>query len=183
MSLHRPFLLACLVPALAIVVSLASCSNESDPMGPTGPTTISTPAPPVTAPITGAYDLVIAPAAACRFPAGPFTARVQAQQTTSGSRSELHATLPGGSPYLSLEMLLPVAGTVQGSISTQTAVPFGGAFEAFLRNVGTGTVSLASGGRGEIVDGAMTGDVQVFQNGADLGTCASSDHRWSLRAR
>ncbi len=183
MSLHRPFLLARLVPALAIVVGLGACGPTDSGMGMTGPTTISTPAPPVTAPITGAYDLIIAPAAACRFPAGPFTARVQAQQTTSGSRSELHATLPGGSPYLSLEMLLPVAGTVQGSISTQTAVPFGGVFEAFLRNVGTGTVSLASGGRGEVVDGTMTGDVQVFQNGADLGTCTSSDHRWSLRAR
>jgi hypothetical protein len=181
-SLRRPFLLALFVPALAIALGLGACGGSSG-SGPTGPTTLSTPTPPVTAPITGAYDLVIVPAAACRFPAGPFTARVQAQQTTSGSRSELRATLPGGSPYLSLEMLLPVAGSVEGSISTQAPVPFGGAFEAYLRNVGTGTVALASGGRGEVVDGTMTGDVQVFQSGADLGTCTSSDHRWSLRAR
>lgn len=181
MSLQRRLLFAGLVPALAIVLGLGAC-KDSNPMETTGPTVISTPTPPVTAPINGAYDLIIAPAAACRFPVGPYTARVQAQQTTSGSRSELRATLPGGSPYLSLEMLLPVPGTVQGSISTQTAVSFGGAFDAFLRNVGTGTVSLA-GGRGEVVDGTMTGDVQVFQNGADLGVCTSTDHRWSLRAR
>ena len=67
--------------------------------------------------------------------------------------------------------------------ATQQTVEFGSVFALYLRNVGTGTVSAASGGRGEVRDGTMVGDVQVYQNDVDLGICTSTGHRWSLRAR
>ncbi|HSB60357.1 MAG TPA: hypothetical protein VLI67_01465, partial [Vicinamibacteria bacterium] len=79
--------------------------------------------------------------------------------------------------------LFVVPGMLRGSISTQQPITLGNGLSLFLRNVGTGTVSQAAGGRGEVRDAAMSGDVQVRQAGIDLGTCTSADHRWSLRAR
>ena len=164
---------------LPLVLGLGACGGDSG----TNPGPISTPPPPVTAPVSGDYDLVIVPAAACRFPAGPYSVFVQARQIAGASRLELRATLPGGNATLALEMLFFVPGMLRGSISTQQPIALGSGLSLFLRNVGTGTVSQAAGGRGEVRDAPMSGDVQVGQSGIDLGACTSTDHRWSLRAR
>jgi hypothetical protein len=161
---------------LLLVLALGACGEDS------GMNPDSTPGP-----VTGNYDLVIIPAAACGFPAGPYQTAVVAQQpgqTGSPPSANLRVTLPGGDSGLAMDMQFTSTRVVRGSISTQQqAVEFGSAFALFLRNVGTGTVSAASGGRGEIQDGTMSGEVQVFQNDVDLGNCTSTGHRWSLRAR
>jgi hypothetical protein len=163
-----------------LVLALAGCGSDSG----TDPGPIATPSPPFTGPVTGAYDLLISPAAACGFPAGPYSAIVQAQQVGTTARPELRATLPGGSSLLVMEMLFTSPGVLRGAISTtQQPITIANGFTLYLRNVGTGTVSAASGGRGEVRDGTMNGDVQIGQNNIDLGTCTSANHRWSLRPR
>jgi hypothetical protein len=137
----------------------------------------------VTTPLGGAYELVVQPAAFCRFPAASYSVAVVAATTMSGSRAELRATLPGGDSTLTLSMLYPSPGTLRGSISTRRPVAFAGGPVLFLRTIGSGTVSLGAGGRAEVVDGSMIGDVGVTQGGSAFGTCTSGDHRWSLRAR
>ncbi len=162
--------------AFLLVLALGGCRKDS------GTNPDATPGP-----VTGNYDLVIVPTAACGFPAGPYQTAVVAQQpgqTGSPPSANLRVTLPGGDSTLAMDMQFISATVVRGSVTTQPpAVPFGSVFALFLRNVGMGTVSTASGARGEIQDGTMSGDVQVFQNDADLGTCTSTGHRWSLRAR
>jgi hypothetical protein len=164
---------------LLLVLALAGCGSDSG----TSPGPIATPSPPFTGPVTGDYDLVITPAAACGFPAGPYSAFVQAQQVGTAARPELRATLPGGNALLVLEMQFTSPGVLRGSISTQQPTTFDNVFTLFLRNLGTGTVSAASGGRGEVRDATMIGDVQISRNGADLGVCTSGDHHWALRPR
>jgi hypothetical protein len=162
------------------VLALAGCGGSDSGTSP-GP--IATPSPPFTGPVTGDYDLVITPAAACGFPAGPYSAFVQAQQVGTTARPELRATLPGGNSLLVMEMLFTSPGVLRGSISTQQPITIANGFTLFLRDVGTGMVSAASVGRGEVRDATMNGDVQLAQNNSDLGTCTSPNHRWSLRAR
>jgi hypothetical protein len=165
--------------ALLLFLALAGCGSDSG----TSPGPIATPSPPFTGPVTGDYDLVITPAAACAFPAGPYSAFVQAQQVGTTARPELRATLPGGNSLLVMEMLFTSPGALRGSISTQQPITIGNGLAMFLRNVATGTVSAASAGRGEVRDATMNGDVQIIRNGADLGTCTSASHHWSLRPR
>lgn len=177
---HSPSLgVRCPGLGLLLVLALAGCGADSG----TGPGPIATPSPPFTGPVTGDYDLVIAPAAACGFPAGPYTVFVQAQQVGTTARPELRATLPGGNSLLVMEMLFTSPGVLRGSISTQQPIAIGNGFTLFLRNVGTGTVSAASAGRGEVRDATMNGNVQIARNNVDLGTCTSPNHRWSLRPR
>jgi hypothetical protein len=165
---------------LLLLLALAGCGSDSG----TEPGPIATPSPPFTGPVTGAYDLLITPAAACGFPAGPYSVVVQAQQVGTTAQPELRATLPGGSSLLVMEMLFTSPGVLRGSISTtERPVAIANGFTLYLRNVGTGTVSAAAGGRGEVRDAPMNGDVQLARNGNDLGTCTSSSHRWSLRPR
>jgi hypothetical protein len=166
---------------LLLGLGIAGCGSGSG----TSPGPLATPSPPFTGPVTGDYDLVITPAAACGFPAGPYSAFVQAQQVGTPARPELRATLPGGNALLVMEMLFTSPGVLRGSIATQgPGVNIDNGFILFLRDVGTGTVSAGSGGRGEVRDGTMNGDVQVQRNAdIDLGTCTSPNHRWSLRPR
>ncbi len=164
---------------LLVVLALAGCGSDSG----TSPGPLATPSPPFTGPVTGDYDLVITPAAACGFPAGSYSAFVQAQQVGTTARPELRATLPGGNSLLAMEMLFTSPGVLRGSISTQQPITSGNGFTLFLRDVGTGTVSAASRGRGEVRDATMSGDVRLAQDDADLGTCTSPNHRWSLRPR
>ncbi|MFI5007260.1 MAG: hypothetical protein ACHQKZ_07455 [Solirubrobacterales bacterium] len=164
---------------LLLLLALGGCGSDSG----TDPGPIATPSPPFTGPVTGAYDLLITPAAACGFPAGPYSVVVQAQQVGPTNRPELRATLAGGSALLVMEMLFTSPGVLRGSISTQQPLDIANGFTLFLRNVGMGTVSAGAGGRGEVRDAPMNGDVQIDRNNTDLGTCTSSSHRWSLRPR
>ena len=162
--------------ALLLLLALGACGQDSG----TNPDESA-------GPVTGNYDLVVIPAAACGFPAGPYQTAVVAQepgQTGSPPSANLRVTLPGGDSSVALDMQFASPTVVRGSITTQPpAAAFGSVYFLFLRNVGTGTVTAASGGRGEIRDGTMSGDVQVFLADADLGTCTSTGHHWSLRAR
>jgi hypothetical protein len=165
-----------------LLVALAGCGGDSG----TNPGPISTPTPPFTGPVTGSYDLVIVPAAACGFPAGPYQFAMVAQQlaqTGSPGTTNLRVTLANGDYNVALEMQFPTPGVVRGSIATQQAALLNENLAIYLRGVGTGTESAASGGRGEILDGTMVGDVRVYVNDLVVGTCTSADHRWSLRAR
>lgn len=164
---------------LLLVLALAGCGSDSG----TDPGPIATPSPPFTGSVTGDYDLVITPAAACGFPAGPYSVFVQAQQVGTTARPELRATLPGGDTLLVMEMVFTSPGELRGSISTQQAISIANGFTLFLRNVGTGTVSAAAAGRAEVRDATMNGDVQLQRSNTDFGTCTSASHHWSLRPR
>ncbi len=164
---------------LLLVLVLGGCGADPG----TSPGPLATPAPPFTGPVIGDYDLVITPAAACGLPAGPYSAFVQAQQVGTAARPELRATLPGGNSLLEMEMVFTSPGVLRGSISTQHEITIANGFTMFLRNVGTGTVSAASGGRAEVRDATMNGEVQLSRDDVDLGTCASATHHWALRPR
>lgn len=162
---------------VALLATLSACGSD-DASSPT----LSTPLPPVTTLLEGAYDLVIAPAAGCGLPGAPFEFPVVVGSSAGSGGTELRATLPGGDATLALEMLYAPPGWLQGSVSTRTFV-LAGSNEVYVRASGTGQVSSTTGGRAEVESGTMNGDVSVDTGGGDVLTCSSLEHGWALRAR
>jgi hypothetical protein len=161
--------------ALLVLVALAACGSDGSP-------TLSSPLPPVTTLLDGAYDLVVTPADTCRLPGAPYVVPVEVRSLDGAGGKELRATLPGGDGTLVLEMLYVETGRLQGSVSTLDWVA-AGAHRLFVRASGSGRVAAAAGGRAEVESGTMTGDVQVIGSGGGVLACSSVDHAWALLAR
>lgn len=169
------------LPAIALV-ALGGCGSDNNGGG-SGPPTISTPPPPVTVPLNGAYDLAITPAEVCGFPDAPYVVVVNVTTFATGSGNELRGTLPSGSDELTLDMLYPMPGQLQGALSTRSWVSLPGGGQMRLRDSGVGWVSLASSGRAEVIDGTMAGDVSYSADGGSFLTCSNELHSWSLLPR
>jgi hypothetical protein len=168
------------VPAFVVaVLALAGCGSDGNGNAPT----LSTPPPPVTIPLNGSYDLVIVPNEACGLPAAPYVLVVDVTSFATGTGTELRATLPGGGDALTLDMLYPMPGWLQGALSTRSDVPLTATTWLRLRNTGSGIVSLASDGRAELLDGTMAGEVVYYPDEVAAVPCTSSAHSWSLVAR
>jgi hypothetical protein len=160
------------------MVGLAGCGSDSGGNSPT----LSTPPPPVSQPLNGAYDLVVVPAAACGLPGAPYVLPVAVTSFATTAGIELRATLPIGGDALTLDMLYPTTGRLQGALSTRSEVPLTAATWVRLRNTGSGIVSLSATGRSELLDGTMAGEVTFFDEFSAI-TCTSDAHSWSLVAR
>jgi hypothetical protein len=168
---------------VAALVALAACGSDDDSGG-SGPPTISTPPPPVSTPLNGTYDLVVEPDGVCDLPSAPYVLTVNVTTFATGSGDELRGTLPGEGTRLTLDMLYPMTGRLQGSLSTQPGgVPLPAGGWLYLRDSGLGLVSLAASGRAEVVDAVMAGDVSYSADGATFITCSSQEHGWALVAR
>jgi hypothetical protein len=163
---------------LAMMVALAGCGEDNGGSSPT----LSTPPPPVSLPLNGSYDLVVVPAAACGLPEVPYVLVVQVTSFATAAGTELRATLPIGGDALTLDMLYPMTGRLQGALSTRSEVPLTTTTWVRLRDTGSGIVSLSPGGRAELLNGTMAGEVTFFTELSAL-TCTSADHSWSLVAR
>ncbi len=169
-----------LIP-LFVLVALGGCS--SDEGGGNGLPTLSTPPPPITIPLNGAYDLVIDPAPSCGLTDTPYVVPVNVSTFATGSGNELRATLPTGGDELVLDMLYPVPGQLQGALSTRNVVPLPAGGSLRLRGNGSGWVSLAADGRAELKGGPMAGDIAYYPDGVSGRLCVRDAHSWSLVAR
>ena len=163
---------------VVMMAALAGCGSDSGGSSPT----LSVPPPPVSQPLNGSYDLVVVPDAACALPGTPYVLQVQVTSFATQAGIELRATLPAGGDALTLDMLYPMTGRLQGALSTRAEVPLTANTWVRLRNTGAGTVSLSAGGRSELLDGTMAGEVTFFTEISAI-TCTSADHFWSLVAR
>lgn len=150
--------------ALVAGFALAGCGSDSG--SPTEPS------PRGPGPFTGTYTLEIRPLAGCELPGAPYRIAVQIV-SVAAARQEVRAILPGGDTMLALELLYVTPETLRGAIGTKQPVRFENGMDVYLRDIGTGTVTRASDGRGQVLDGTMTGDVAAGDS-----TCTSEDHRW-----
>jgi len=165
------------VPAVLLTVALCACGSDE----PTSPD-LSNPVPPVTAPLDGVYALVVTPANGCGLPEAPYEIAVEVSTFDGVSGAELHGTILEDEATPVLAMLYSPPGWLQGSISTRSWVTAGES-SIFLRASGTGPVSSAAGGRAEVTDGTLAGDISVDVGGGDVLTCSSIEHRFAILAR
>ena len=139
----------------SLLVLLAACGSDE------GTTTPSSPVPPVTAALNGNYTLVIQPGTTCAAPGGPYQIALQVTQITNGPNTEIRATLPANDPQVEIAMLFTSPGQLRGTLGTQFDYQLSSGYFVWFRMIGMGTVSRASDGRGEVVNGTMMGDLSV----------------------
>jgi len=163
---------------VVLVVALAGCGSDNGDLP-----TLSTPPPPVAVLLNGSYDLEVVPASACALPDAPYVVPVDVTSFATSVGNELRATIPGGGDALTLDMLYPVTGRLEGALSTRTDVPLTESTWLRLRDTGSGVVSLATDGRAELRAGTMAGEVTYYPDEVTALTCMSDEHSWSLLAR
>jgi hypothetical protein len=166
--------------SVLLLLALVGCGDDD---GSGRPPSVSTPPPPVTLPLNGAYDLVVTPEASCGMPGAPYTVRVTVTTFAGSTGNELRGTLPEGGDQLTLDMLYPVAGQLEGALSTRSLTPIDSGGQLFLRNNGRALVTLSEDARAEVAEGVMVGEVRFSPDGASVFPCASTRHSWALFAR
>ena len=80
-------------------------------------------------------------------------------------------------------MLFTSPGQLRGSLGTQFDMPVQNGYFVWFRMIGMGTVSRATDGRGEVVNGTMQGDLSVTPPVGVPVDCVGASHLWSLRIR
>lgn len=102
---------------------------------------------------------------------------------TAGSSPHpgVQATLAGAQPGL-LELELKYTDyLLEGGFGTADLVPSDQGPKVWLRAIGTGPVTQAAAGRGEVVSGSLRGDLEIGGDG--YSPCTATDHSFSLRPR
>lgn len=172
-------------PILFVVVSLlAGCGS-----GPSGPSASPTPTPTATpppGPVSGRYLLQIVPGPGCSMSRAPLTFPMVAAAAGTSPHPGLQVVLDGNASELEWE-LVNENFTVRGGLGTTgDGVLSNEATRMWIHAIGSGPVTRASDGRGEVATGTLMGYIALGRPDDDegaLGTCSTRDHTFSLRIR
>lgn len=169
--------------ALLAIVFVIGCGGADAPQGPSSPPP-SSPSPQGGGALAGPYLLEVLPAASCGM-GGPLTFPMTAAAAGSSPHPGVQALL-AGSDTLELE-LLSSAGTVTGGFgTTEDGALANESVRIWLHSIGTGAVTRAPDGRGQIASGRLAGYVAFGHAGGEegsLGSCDSTAHSFVLRVR
>jgi hypothetical protein len=168
---------------LLVVACLATACGSS-PGGPTpSPSPTATSGPP--GPVAGAYELQLAIAADCGLGAQTFVFDADAAAAGTTPHPGLQVLIPGGASFVEGELLLGT-GTVRGGFGTTADGALASGLRVWVRAIGSGAITRARDGRGEIPTGNLTGYIAMGgpndEEGA-LGSCTSANHSFSLKVR
>ena len=180
-----PSLSALRLPLAPIVLLFAvSCGGSDAPGTPSSPSPSSAPSGAPGGALAGAYLLEVRPAASCGM-GGPLTFPMTAAAAGTSPHPGVQVLL-AGAENLELE-LLSSSNTVTGGFGTTELGALGNeTVRIWLHAIGTGAVTRAADGRGEITSGRLAGYVAFGHAGGEegsLGSCDSTSHSFVLRVR
>lgn len=174
--------------ALVLLAHLGGCGGGDAPTSPGSPRPSASASPSPGGAVAGAYVLEIRPSAACGM-GGPVTFPMIASATTPGGAGPypgVQVLVAGEAETLEIEVLTTGPAVSGGFGTTERGALASESVRAWINAIGTGEVTRASDGRGQILAGRLTGYV-AFGHAAgpegSLGSCTSIDHSYSLRAR
>jgi len=169
-----------------LVVSLLAAACGSGPSGPSASPTPTPTATPPPGPVAGRYLLQIVPGPGCNMSRAPLTFPMVAAAAGTSPHPGVQVVLDGNPGELEWEFLSENF-TLRGGLGTTgDGVLSNESTRLWTHVIGTGSVTRASDGRGEVVSGNLMGYVAI--GGRDdgegaLGTCSARDHTFSLRTR
>jgi len=136
--------------------------------------------------VTGRYLLQIVPAPGCNLSRTPLTFPMGATAAGTTPHPGVQVVLDGDPGGLELE-LMSASATVRGGMGTtgDGALANEGT-RLWLHAIGSGAVTRAADGRGEVLQGTLMGYLALGRASDDeggLGTCSARDHSFTLRIR
>lgn len=169
--------------ALAAVVLAVACGGADGPQGPSSPSPSASPQG--TGAVVGPYLLEVRPAAACAM-GGPLTFPMTASAAGVNPHPGVQVVVVGDARLLELEFLSAASTLTGGLGTTENGILANESIRMWIRAIGTGPVTRAADGRGQVVSGRLAGYVAFGHAGGtegSLGECDSVDHSFALRTR
>jgi hypothetical protein len=168
-----------LVPALLLWTACGS--------GPGNPTPSPSPtAPPAGGPITGRYRVEVTPSASCAMPRGMLSFPVQGGPGGTSPHPGVQVLLVGDGSQFELELLTTEVALRGGVGTVNDGVICNEGLRVYIHAIGAGPVFRSADGRGQILNGTLSGYIALAEPGGaegDSGTCTASDHLFVLRAQ
>jgi hypothetical protein len=169
--------------ALAAIALIVGCGGADPPNGSSSPS--PSPSSPVTGgTVSGPYLLEIRPATGCGM-GGPLSFPMTAAAAGVTPYPGVQV-LVVGSDTLELELLSAAATLTGGFGTTEQGALANETIRLWIRAIGSGAVTRAPDGRGQVVGGRLAGYV-AFGHAAgaegSLGSCDSVEHSFTLRVR
>jgi hypothetical protein len=167
--------------ALLGMAALQGCGD-----GPTAPTPD----------FVGNYTLVVEASPVCELPVERYTWDLIATSSGgSGPGARYLLVLPGGNTSVSVSLNYATVQSGRGRSSSSRVAfnavvsinaPFGTTVHVQFGGQSRGTASVAADGRGEVLDGILSGRIEVIdgtQRPPATGNCTAADHKWVLTPR
>lgn len=176
--------------ALVLMAHLGGCGGADAPNTPSSPSPGASvsPSPQAGGALAGPYTLELRPSAACGM-GGPVTfpmAASAAAPAGAGPYPGVQILVAGEVETLELEVLATASGINGGFGTTERGALSNEAVRVWINAIGSGAVTRAADGRGQILSGRLTGYIAFGHAAgpeASLGSCTSVDHAYTLRTR
>lgn len=169
---------------VAILLAVG-CGGAGAPHEPSSPSPPPSSSPPAGGALAGPYLLEVQPAASCAM-GGPLTFPMTAAAAGASPYPGVQVLVAGPGETLELE-LRSTAGTVTGGFgTTEDGALANETVRLWMHAIGTGAVTRAADGRGQVASGRLAGYVAFgHANGEEgsLGSCDSVSHSFTLRVR
>ena len=169
--------------ALATIVLIVGCGGADAPHDPSSPSP-SPSSPQAGGTVAGPYLLEIRPAAACAM-GGPLSFPMVATAAGVTPYPGVQVIL-AGSDTLELELLSAASTLTGGFGTTETGALANESIRLWIHAIGSGSVTRAADGRGQVVSGRLAGYIAFGHAGGEegsLGSCDSVEHSYTLRVR
>lgn len=169
--------------ALAATVLIVNCGGADGPQGPSSPSPSASPS--AGGAVAGAYLLEVRPAATCTM-GGPLTFPMTAVAAGVSPYPGVQVVVVGDARLLELEFLSAATTLTGGLGATEEGILANEGIRMWIHAIGTGPVTRAADGRGQVVAGRLAGYVAFGHAGGEegsLGSCDSVEHSYTLRVR
>lgn len=170
--------------AAIAVVSGCGCGGEDSPQHPSSPSP-PPPSPQAGGAVVGPYLLEVRPATACAM-GGPLSFPMVASAAGVAPYPGVQVLVVGEGETLELELLSAASALTGGFGTTEDGALANEGVRLWIHAIGSGPVTRAADGRGQVVAGRLAGYVAFGHAGGEegsLGSCDSVDHSFTLRVR
>jgi hypothetical protein len=137
-------------------------------------------------PVEGRYLLEVTPAQGCAMARTPLSFPMNAAPAGTMPHPGVQVLVDGDGSRFEIEFLSAATALRGGLGTTEEGVITDEGLRAWVRAIGSAPVLRSTDGRGEVLAGTMAGDLAVAEadgEEGELGSCTSTEHSFTLRAR